>query len=140
MQRRLFLTGSSAAVLAACASAPGGPVAAPPTLDGTWSPQSATLGGQALPIAAFRGAMLVLRDGRYGFGNDRGRVELLAAPGQMNIRGEEGPNAGKTLLALYERRADELRIAYQLGSGPRPSDFESPAGTQLFVVVYRLQP
>ena len=140
MQRRLFLTGSGAAALAACTSPPGGPAATPPALDGTWSPQSATLGGQHLPVAAFRGAVLVLRDGRYGFGNDRGRVELLPAPGQMNIRGEEGPNAGKTLLALYERRADELRIAYQLGSGPRPTNFESSAGTQLFVVVYRLQP
>ena len=133
MQRRSLLCLPVA--LAACASAPSRGA----RLDGRWQPVSARLGGREFPIAGFRGAILVLQPQSYEFGADRGLLLLrpTATPAQMDIQGSAGPNAGKSIAAIYTVNEDELVVCYQLGSGPRPASFESPAGTQVLLVRYR---
>lgn len=112
-------------------------------LAGAWAPDSATLGGAPLPIAAFAGAKLNLTDSSYEFGGDKGAIVLPAsgAPTAMDIIGHEGPNAGRTILVIYQLSGTSLTVGYQLDkAGPRPPDFTSPSGTQVMVVHYTRVP
>ena len=64
---------------------------------------------------------------------------MLAAgrPAAMDIHGQEGPNAGRTIQAIYQLAGDQLTVCYQLGAGERPAEFKSPAGSQVLLVHYR---
>ena len=73
-------------------------------IEGAWVILEAELGGQKLPDENIKGAKLILDDGKYRFQNDQGEYKLY--PGEkikaMDIMGREGPNKGKTFLAIYE--------------------------------------
>jgi uncharacterized protein (TIGR03067 family) len=103
---------------------------------------TAELGGSELPVASFRGANLRLKADSYDFAGDKGSYVALSGsvPAQMDILGREGPNAGRTIRAIYQLEGDRLTVCYQLGSGDRPVKFVSPSGTQLFLVRYKRIP
>ena len=88
---------------------------------------------------------LVVKDDKYtvtvGKQVDQGTVKLMpsATPKAMDITGTDGPNKGKTILAIYERKGDTLRICYDLSGKKRPTEFKTEAGTQLFLVEYKRQ-
>ena len=108
-------------------------------LQGVWAPEQAQLGGQPLPLASFQGALLTLQGGAYDFVTDKGRYSVLTAGGQfaMDITGTEGPNQGRTLLAIARLDGDRLTICYELGAGPRPEAFDSAKGSKHFLISYR---
>lgn len=108
-------------------------------LAGQWTPTSAQMGGKDFPLAGFNGATLSMTERTYAFGDDRGSyvVTYSGTPARMDIHGEQGPNAGKTIPALYRLAGNDLTVSYQLGPGVRPKDFESPAGSQILVVRYQ---
>jgi uncharacterized protein (TIGR03067 family) len=135
MNRRQTVAGLLAMALSACALPP----PAPTQLIGVWAPESAQLGGRALPVESFDGAMLKLDGQGYEFAGDRGRYALLrdGKEAAMDILGTEGPNQGRKLLAIYWLEADHLIICYELGAGTRPLNFESPPGSHRFLVSYR---
>lgn len=136
--RPILLSLSIALALFACS----GDQSAASSLIGTWAPQSAQLGGAELPIAAFGGSNLNLTADTYEFAGDKGTYSLIgtAKPAQLDILGQDGPNAGRTIPAIYELAGDQLTVCYQLGEGARPTTFESPAGTQVFLVRYQRVP
>ena len=140
MHRRVLLA-VFVLVIAGCAGAPPR-IAAPPTLAGEWEPVVAELGGKDFPVAGFQGVMLRLTADTYEFGSDRGSYTLPPgdAPAPIDVRGIDGPNAGRTIPAIYEFAGDKLTIAYQLGSGPRPATFQSPIGSRVLLVRYRRIP
>ena len=107
-------------------------------LAGQWAPVSAQQGGQDLPVSAFGGASLNLTERTYDFAGDRGSYTVVYAgmPARMDIHGEQGPNAGRTIPALYLLSGDDLTISYQLGPGVRPKDFASPPGSKVLVIHY----
>jgi uncharacterized protein (TIGR03067 family) len=115
------------------------------TLQGTWLPSAAELGGQAFPDEVRKTIKLVLKDDKYtvtvGKEVDQGTVRLMpsATPKAMDITGTEGPNKGKTILAIYECKGDTLRVCYDLSGKKRPTEFKTEAGTQLFLVEYKRQ-
>jgi len=138
MPRRLTLVVCAAVVVVACAPRKSGP-----QLQGAWAPDSAELGGGPLPVASFAGAILHLTDTTYDFGNDTGTVKLLApgTPAMMDVLGRAGPNAGRTIPAIYRLTDTTLTIAYQLAQGgARPAAFTTAKGTQELVVRYRRMP
>ena len=112
------------------------------SIDGTWLPTEAELGGKKLPDEVRKTIKLVIGDGKYtvtvGEKPDRGTITLDPSkkPKALDITGTEGPNKGKTILAIYERTGDTLRICYDLGGKARPGKFETKEGTQLFLVTY----
>ncbi|HEY1861672.1 MAG TPA: TIGR03067 domain-containing protein [Gemmataceae bacterium] len=112
------------------------------SMDGTWLPSAAELGGEKYPDEARKTMKLVMDDGKYsvtvGKNPDRGTVKLDPSkkPKEMDIVGTEGPNKGKTILAIYEKTDDTLRICYDLSGKSRPTEFKSTKGTQLFLVTY----
>lgn len=129
------------ALLALCS-----PAARAGDLDGVWLPVTAELGGRAFPDEVRRAIRLEIRGDRYtltlGGVADRGTCKLdpSATPKALDITGVEGPNAGKTILAIYERDGDALRVCYDLGGERRPAEFKTAPGTQLFLVEYRPDP
>jgi len=110
---------------------------------GKWAVAKATLGGKDF-TKAFKGVELVLApDGAYtltiGGETDKGTVKVdpTKTPKEMDILGKEGPNAGKTIKTIYKLDGDAMTVCYELGDGPRPTAFESKAGTMQFLAEYK---
>jgi uncharacterized protein (TIGR03067 family) len=108
-------------------------------LDGTWLPLDAELGGAPLPDDLIAAITLIIRAETYQVQSDHGRLVLdrERRPATMDLNGQEGPNQGRTIRAIYELTGDVLRICYELGSPERPLAFESEPGTLQFLVTYR---
>jgi len=114
-------------------------------IDGTWLPMTAVLGGQPFPDEVRKSIKLVVTGWEYtvtvGPAVDKGSLKLnfTTKPKQMDIIGSEGPNKGKRIPAIYERKGDTLRICYDLSGTAYPTTFESVEGTQLYLVTYERQ-
>ena len=77
------------------------------------------------------------------FAGDKGtyRVYVGGAPARMDITGTSGPNAGRTIPAIYSFDGELLTIAYQLAPGAeRPAELTSPPGSQVLLVRYKRAP
>ena len=112
-------------------------------MEGTWLPVEAELAGQKFPDEVLKTMKLTMSDGKYtvkvGEQVDEGTVKLepAAKPKAMDITGTEGPNKGKTILAIYELNGDTLRICYDLAGKKRPTEFKTVKDTQQFLVSYK---
>ncbi len=113
------------------------------SIQGTWLPSAAELGGKAFPDEVRKSMKLVVKDDKYtvtvGKAVDQGTVKLnpKAKPKALDIAGTDGPNKGKTILAIYERDGDTLRVCYDLSGKGRPAEFKTKEGTPLFLVTYK---
>lgn len=117
------------------------------SLQGTWLPHEARIGGQDIPAEVLKSLRLTLKGDRYEVStgkasdktSDSGVImfDPSTTPHTMAIKGEAGPNKGKTLLAIYELAGDELKICYDLSGGKTPAEFASEPATQLLLVKYR---
>jgi uncharacterized protein (TIGR03067 family) len=134
-RRRILGIALSALVLGGCANS--ARVRNP--IEGTWFVTGATMAGQDVPLAEFDGWVLNLDGGRYQFHDDRGEYALLSGthPAQIDIHGQDGPNAGRTYLAIFALDGNTLTIVYDLSGKARPTRFESRVGTQEFLVRYK---
>jgi uncharacterized protein (TIGR03067 family) len=130
------------ALILACSSAARG-AGKDDTIEGTWLPSEAELGGQKFPEDLRKAIRLVVKGDQYtaivGMKPDRGTCKLnpAARPKELDITGTDGPNKGKTILAIYERDGDTLRVCYDLGGKSRPAEFKTKEGTRLFLVTYK---
>ena len=112
-------------------------------IQGTWLPSAAELAGEKFPDEVRKTIKLVIKDNNYtvtvGPKVDKGTVKLnpSARPKEMDITGVEGPNKGKTILAIYELQGDTLRICYDLTGKSHPTEFKTKADTKLFLVTYK---
>jgi uncharacterized protein (TIGR03067 family) len=113
------------------------------TIEGTWLPATAEIGGKMLPDELLKTIKLVVKDDKYtvtvGKEVDQGTVKLnpKAKPKELDVTGTDGPNKGKTFLAIYERDGDTLRVCYDLSGKDRPTEFKTKEGTQLFLITYK---
>ena len=113
------------------------------TLQGTWLPSTAEFGGKMFPDEIRKTIKLVIKDDKYtvtvGKDVDQGTVKLnpAAKPKEIDITGTDGPNKGKTFLAIYERDGDTLRVCYDLSGKSRPTKFETREGAPLFLVTWK---
>jgi uncharacterized protein (TIGR03067 family) len=114
-------------------------------IEGAWLPIEADLGGQRFSDETLKTMKLTLNGGKYsvtvGGLTDKGtfRLDPTQKPPALDITGTEGPNQGKTFLAIYEQTDDTLRVCYDLEGKKRPTEFRAQKGTQQFLVVYRRQ-
>jgi uncharacterized protein (TIGR03067 family) len=58
-------------------------------------------------------------------------------PSAMDITSTDGPNKGKTLLAIYKLEGDKLIVCYDLAGKKRPSDFKTEPKSLLFLATYQ---
>jgi uncharacterized protein (TIGR03067 family) len=113
------------------------------TMEGTWLPSSAEMAGKKFPDEILKTMKLVIKDDKYtvtvGKNTDKGTVKLdpSAKPKALDIKGTDGPNKGKTILAIYEHSGDTLRVCYDLGGKNRPTEFKTKPDTNLFLVTYK---
>ena len=116
-----------------------------PAIEGTWLPVKAELGGKAFPDEVLKTMKLTMSDGKYtvnvGEKIDKGTLKLKPAtkPKAIDITGTQGPNKGKTFLAIYQLKGDTLQICYDLAGKQRPKEFKTVKDTQLFFVSYKRQ-
>ena len=112
-------------------------------MEGKWTPKSAEVAGQKLPDAQLKTITLELGKGTYtvtvGEAVDKGtvKVDATAKPKTLDIVGTDGPNKGKTILAIYEFKDDTLRVCYDLSGKNRPKDFVSSKEQPFFLAVYQ---
>jgi len=84
-------------------------------LQGTWLPTAAELSENPFDEATLKMMKLVVEGDKYtvtvGNSVDKGttRIDPAAEPKTMDIMGTDGPNKGKTFLAIYELNDDTLR-------------------------------
>ena len=119
--------------------------ASPPALHGTWQMIRADLGGEPghpllveHTVVEITATHYVVRYDREVA--DRGHLSIVVGDPhhRLILRGIEGPNAGRTIPAIFQRVGDLLRICYGL-DGAEPAAFTSPPGSQLYLVTYRLK-
>jgi uncharacterized protein (TIGR03067 family) len=112
-------------------------------LEGTWMPSAAEASGQAFPDELLKTMKLVVTGDQYtvtvGKAIDKGTVKIDSAktPKTMDIIGVDGPNKGKTFLAIYEINGDTLRVCYDLAGKNRPTEFATKKGVPLFLATYQ---
>jgi uncharacterized protein (TIGR03067 family) len=115
---------------------------------GFWKPIGAVMSGARLPSDALKAITLKIDGDKYEvtvIGEDhadRGTCTLdeSTTPKRMTIKGTDGPNRGKTFLAIYEMKdAGSLRVCYDLSGTDFPKEFKAPKGTQHYLVGYRRQ-
>lgn len=66
---------------------------------------------------------------------DQGTFKL-PTPGALALTGTEGPNAGRTIPAIFQLVGDRLRICYGLDGTP-PTAFAAPAGQPRYLATYK---
>lgn len=110
---------------------------------GKWALVKAELGGNDV-TAGLKYAEFEMRAGgayrvKIGAEADEGAVTVdpAKAPKQMDVVGKAGPNAGRTIKAVYKLDGDALTVCYELSDGDRPTAFQSKAGTKQFLVEYK---
>ena len=112
-------------------------------IQGIWLPISAELAGQPFPEAILKTITLRLDQGNYealvAGQSDKGTYTLdpAAHPKSITVIGTEGPNKGKTFLAIYTFDGDILRICYDLSGAKRPEEFKTLPDTALYLVTYQ---
>src|SRR5579862_1002761 len=113
-------------------------------LAGAWAPVAASVGGQRLEPAQLRVRYLLLEGDGYRIIDHSNRivdsghytVNAHARPCAMDIVGEHGPNAGRTLRAVYQLEGDELTVCYDVEGGARPAALVPPREGAQLVITY----
>jgi uncharacterized protein (TIGR03067 family) len=113
-------------------------------LEGAWLPVAAYIAGEVLPVTELRIARLLIKGAGYQILDhqqrvvDRGevRVDIAASPSTMDIMGLEGPNAGRTLRAIYEISSDLLSICYDMEGEGRPRSMQPEEDQILLLITY----
>ena len=107
--------------------------AAPQGLARAWVPVAASVSGKELLVAELRVKFLVLDGHDYNIIDrsnqvvDRGEylVNDSAKPWTIDIVGRDGPNAGRSMLALFELEDDRLTVCYNLDGTDRPANMQA---------------
>ena len=111
-------------------------------LEGAWAPVAANVSGAELVVTELRVKYLVLEAGGYSIIDrsnkivDRGEylVDDAAQPQAMDIVGRNGPNAGRTMRAIYELHEGLLTVCYDLDGSERPHTMQ-PGDDQLLLSI-----
>ena len=115
-----------------------------PALIGTWICVSAMIDGRPLPEETVQQLRLTLTAKRYK--SERGDQVLFDStytvdpskdPPQIDMIGTEGDLKGKPALGIYKLDGDSLTLCYVMPGKERPTKFESPPQSGVFMVVYK---
>jgi uncharacterized protein (TIGR03067 family) len=118
--------------------------ALPQGLEGAWAPIAASVSGKELLVAELRVKFLVLDGHDYNIVDrsnqvvDRGEylVNDSAKPWTIDIVGRDGPNAGRSMLAIFELTDDRLTVCYNLDGSNRPANMQAHDDQLLLSITY----
>jgi uncharacterized protein (TIGR03067 family) len=97
---------------------------------GKWVLCKAQIGRQRVEDALGPTILLLSKD-RYILTNgntvEKGHltVDLKKKPATMDLEADQGPNAGRKQLAIFEVSADRMTLSYSLADADRPDSFFS---------------
>lgn len=115
------------------------------SLPGRWQMIRAEHDGQTAPALVVQRTELLLTATHYTvhFADqiaDRGTIEFSAsppsAPPTFTLRGDSGPNAGRSIPCIYQLVGDRLRICFGL-DGTLPTAFATAAHQHRYLATYR---
>jgi uncharacterized protein (TIGR03067 family) len=113
------------------------------SLDGSWQLIRAEHAGESAPDMVVEQTIVRLTRGQYSVSYagrvvDRGTFEIGGVVEQTTLvlRGQVGPNAGRTIPCIYQLRGDRLRVCYGFG-GKAPTEFTTDSTNQRYLGVYR---
>ena len=114
-------------------------------IEGIWLMVRAELDGEIAPDLVVAKSRIEFAAGRYEtrFGHeagDRGTFVVGGEPeqGTIDLKVVAGPNRGRIIPCIFQRRGDRLRICFGL-DGVAPAGFSTAPGQQRYLVTYRLQ-
>ncbi len=107
-------------------------------------PIAADVAGKPLLLGDLRVKYLMLDAGAYSIIDRTNRVvdsghylvNEAAHPATMDIVGRDGPNAGRSMLAIYQLDGDSLTVCYDLESGERPPSMQPKQDQLLLSITY----
>jgi uncharacterized protein (TIGR03067 family) len=113
-------------------------------LEGAWVPIAASVSGKELLVAELRVKYLVLDGHDYNIVDrsnqivDQGEylVNDNARPSTIDIVGRDGPNAGRSLLAIFELQDNRLTVCYNLEGQNRPANMQAQDDQLLLSITY----
>jgi len=116
------------------------------SLQGVWRVKDSVIDGVAVPIENISNIVVTVKSNSYVVANPDGQdsgtftADSSKQPSQMDIHPAEGPNAGQTILGIYELDGDRLRVCYGPAGSPRPAAFDAPAGSGRLLATYYRAP
>lgn len=115
---------------------------APKEVQGAWVAVKGELGGKPLPEAFFKVINLTIDGETYivqAESPDKGDLKFgeVDSLKSMDIIGKEGPNKGKTFLAIYKIQDENLVIVYDMEGKTRPTKFETVKGKNQLMLTYK---
>jgi|SRR6185369_9267112 uncharacterized protein (TIGR03067 family) len=116
----------------------------PCRLEGAWVPIAASISGKELVVAELRVKYLVLDGHDYSIIDRSNQIvdsgEYLvndnATPRTIDIVGRDGPNAGRSMLAIFELKDDQLTVCYDLDGQQRPENMQVNEDQLLLSITY----
>jgi uncharacterized protein (TIGR03067 family) len=112
-------------------------------LQGIWNVIAVEANGDAIPAEEVTNIVVTIKDSTYTVklneGTDHGTlsVDLSAQPRQMDIHPKSGEDEGRTMRAIYELKADSLRVCYARQGGSRPTAFDTSGDASYLLITYK---
>ena len=104
-------------------------------LSGDWQVTALYMFGVKCPIDDFKGPFIVFSDGKFNFKHEGNSLEtgiatidLTKNPKEMDMHLSSGKLKSDVLKAIYEVRADTLKLAWSQPGKKRPTEFKAPEG------------
>ncbi len=116
------------------------------TADGTWVAVGMEQNGMKIPADAMEKLTikLILKGDNYtvtmgGMVADKGtsKVDAQKKPHAVDIKSEEGPNKGKTILGIVEIDGDKMKACYNTEGNVRPTEFATAQGSGTMLIMYK---
>lgn len=115
-------------------------------LQGSWTFESVEAAGNKLPSEQFKGITVTMDGEKYTvkLGDQvveaaKQKIDPSKSPKTMDITVTEGPNKGKSYLAIYEINGDTLKVCFDPEGKKRPTEFKGDVGSQTLVVHKRVR-
>ncbi len=114
-----------------------------PNLDGSWELTKGVMAGNDLPEELLKSIKLTIKGNEYEVTIGDQKIKGTSSsddsttPKRMKLKDKDGPNADKTVYAIYELSKDEMKVCYAMEGTEYPKEFKSPADSKLFYAVYK---
>lgn len=111
---------------------------------GSWTIESSETGGKKLPadslkafVVTYDGDKHTVKNGDKVIQVGTQKIDPSKSPKTIDVTMTEGPNKGKVMLGIYEIDGDTMKACFDPEGKKRPTEFKSPAGSQIFVNVHK---